>query len=181
MITAIVCVDKNYGIGRNNDLLIRIPNDMKRFSRLTNNGFVLMGRKTYDSLPQKPLKKRVNLVITGSGTGDPNNAKEEEPTYISMEKVKEWLLEKRSEKSDSKISIIGGGQVFKELLPYCDVIYITKIFKAFENVDVYCPNIEELPGWTFDYYASDVMEHEGINYQYRRYKNKHPIKAAKKK
>ena len=64
MIIAIVCADKNYGIGKNNDLLISIPEDLKKFARLTSKSTVVMGRKTYESLPNAPLKNRTNLVIT---------------------------------------------------------------------------------------------------------------------
>jgi dihydrofolate reductase len=180
-ITAIVCADKNYGIGYNNELLIHIPEDLKHFSRMTSGGTVIMGRKTYESLPNAPLPKRINLVVTrGDHNGTPDETVERGPTYVSMELVKEWLLRKREEKAEEKIAVIGGSQIYEELLPYCDYIHVTKVFKAFDNVDVYFPNIDFSEDWEI-VSAGDIMEFDGIKYQYRKYKNLNPIKLDKPK
>ena len=180
-ITAIVCADKNYGIGYNNGLLISIPEDLKHFSRITSGGTVIMGRKTYESLPKAPLPKRINLVITRNNpTGSPDEPVEKAPTFVSMEAVKDWLLKKREEKSEEKIAIIGGTQIYEELLPYCDYIRITKVFKEFENVDAYFPNLDFTQDWEL-VGADDVMEYDGIKYQYRKYKNKKPVGREKEK
>ena len=64
MIAAIVAVDNNWGIGYNGELLERIPEDMKYFKELTQNKPIIMGRKTWDSLPKKPLPNRINIIIT---------------------------------------------------------------------------------------------------------------------
>ena len=66
MISAIVAVDENYGIGYNNKLLCNLAEDLKHFKNLTTNNIVVMGRKTWDSLPKKPLPNRTNIVITNS-------------------------------------------------------------------------------------------------------------------
>lgn len=180
-ITAIVCADKNYGIGHNNDLLIAIPDDLKHFSRLTSGGTVIMGRKTYESLPNAPLPKRINIVITRNNPSDfPENPVEKEPNYVSMESVKDWLLKKREEKAEEKIAIIGGAQIYNELLPYCDYIQITKVFNAFDDVDAYFPNLDYMYDWEL-VGAGEVMEYEEVKYQYRKYKNTRPIKKEKEK
>ena len=179
-IIAIVCADKNYGIGYNNQLLISIPEDLKHFSRITSGGTVIMGRKTYESLPTSPLPKRTNLIISHNSSGSPDDADIKSPVYVSMEDVKDWLLKKREEKSEEKIAIIGGEQIYKELLPYCDLIYITKVFKAFDAVDAYFPNLDFSQDWEM-VFAGDILEYEGIKYQYRRYKNIKPIKREEDK
>lgn len=174
-ITAIVCADTNYGIGYNNDLLIRIPDDLKHFSRITSGGVVIMGRKTCESLPNGILPKRTNLVITrGETNGTPDTPIDKAPTFVSIGDVKDWLVRKREEKSEEKIAVIGGAQIYKELLPYCDYIQITKVFKKFENVDAYFPSLDFNEDWDL-VGASEVMEYNGIQYQYRKYKNKAPM------
>ena len=202
MIIAIVCADKNYAIGKDNDLLISIPEDLKKFARLTSKSTVIMGRKTYESLPNAPLKNRTNLVISHSANDDAINM-EDSMSMVTMERVKEFLLEhrkkikelkdsdfeddldedtvdksKKRKKKDpeGKIFIIGGGEIYKELLPYCDMIYITKVFKAFENANVFFPNIDNMREWEICM-ADDVMEYEGIKYQFRRYKNNKPMRV----
>jgi dihydrofolate reductase len=180
-IAAIACVDTNYGIGYQNQLLITIPDDLKHFSRITSGGTVIMGRKTYESLPKAPLPKRVNLVITRNNPdGSISNPVEKGPTYVSMEDVKDWLITKREEKAEEKIAIIGGAQIYQELLPYCDYILITKVFKKFDEVDAYFPNIDYSLNWEL-VSASDIMEYDGIKYQYRKFKNTSPAKREKPK
>lgn len=180
-ITAIACVDTNYGIGYKNQLLISIPEDLKHFSRITSGGTVIMGRKTYESLPKAPLPKRVNLVITRNNTSTiPVEPDEKIPYHVSMEEVKDWLIAKREEKVEEKIAVIGGEQIYNELLPYCDYVLITKVFKKFEEADAYFPNMDFSENWEL-VSASDIMEHDGIKYQYRKFKNLAPAKREKPK
>ena len=207
MIAAIVCADKNYGIGNGNDLLINFPEDLKRFARVTAKSTVIMGRKTSESIPNMPLKNRVNLVITRNATGDPFNP-EEKITTVSMDDIKDFLIDHRSkmkelkeedfddeddlteagkkkrkkQNPEGKIFIIGGGEIYKELLDFCDMIYITKVFKEFENVDTYFPNIDEMSNWTI-IAADEVMCNEDLDvrYQYRKNKNTKPLRKLPKK
>ena len=164
MISAIVCVDQNFGIGNNNNLLAHIPEDMKFFRQQTDDSIVIMGRKTYDSLPTKPLPNRTNIVITSNtaleSTGD--------TIFSSMEYIKNWLFNQRNATRDNRdVYVIGGGQIYKELLPYCDCIYLTKVFHSYDNVDTYFPNINK-DEWMLGF-ASEVKEHNGIKYQFLRY------------
>lgn len=141
MISAIVAVDENWGIGFNGELLEKIPEDMKWFRLLTHERTILMGRKTWDSLPKKPLPDRLNLVITrGERKFDDMTA------FISMEEAKIRAKE-ASKDHDDEWFVIGGGQIYKELLPFCDRVYVTKIFKSHKNVDTYFPNLDEPEEW----------------------------------
>ena len=180
-ITAIACVDSNYGIGYKNELLISIPEDLKHFSRITSGGTVIMGRKTYESLPKAPLQKRVNFIITRNDPSSiPAEPDEKTPYLVAMDDVKNWLIKKREEKAEEKIAIIGGEQIYKELLPYCDYVLITKVFQKFANVDAYFPNIDFDENWEI-VSASEIMEYDGVQYQYRKFKNLSPTKPEKSK
>ena len=140
MISAIVAVDEDWGIGFNGELLEKIPEDMKYFKELTTNSIVVMGRKTWDSLPIKPLPDRLNMVISHS----PREVLGDLSIRVDLNEAKIRLA-----MADSNESwfIIGGGQIYKELLPFCDRIYVTKIYTSHENVDTYFPNLDEPEEW----------------------------------
>ena len=165
MITTIVCTDLNYGIGSKNELLIHIPEDMKFFKQQTDDSVVIMGRKTYDSLPNKPLPNRTNIVIT-SNTSLKSTG---QTIFSSIEYIKNWLFNKRDATRDNEnIYIIGGGEIYKELLPYCDKVYLTKVFKTYENADTFFPNIDEMHEWKLTN-SSEVKEYNNIQYQFLTY------------
>ena len=138
MISAIVAVDENWGIGFNGDLLEKIPEDLKYFKALTTGHVVIMGRKTWDSLPHKPLPDRTNIIISNQG----NLLLENGAIRLKLEDL---LLGIANFEED--IFVIGGGTIYKELLPFCDRVYVTKIFKSHENVDTYFPNLDEPEEW----------------------------------
>ena len=160
MISAIVAVDKNWGIGYNGELLAHIPEDLKRFKSLTENNIVVMGRKTWDSLPNKPLSNRVNYVITRESR--PSSA---DVSFFDMNCIKMEMQKKK----DYNYFIIGGGEIYRQLLPYCDRVYITKIYKDYENVDTYFPNIENNSEWMLTS-ASQLYSYKDITYQFLDYK-----------
>ena len=110
MISAIVAVDNNWGIGFNGDLLEHIPEDLKYFKQLTTGHNVLMGRKTWNSLPVKPLPNRGNYIISSA-----------EPLIMDKNTIRfqmEDALNYLNYTLDD-VFIIGGGTIYKELLPYC--------------------------------------------------------------
>ena len=164
MISAIVAVDENWGIGFNGELLEKIPEDMKHFKELTTNSIVVMGRKTWDSLPIKPLPNRLNMVISRS----PKEVLGDLSIRIDLNEAKIRLA-----MADSNESwfIIGGGQIYKELLPLCDRVYVTKIFKSHENVDTYFPDLNEPEMWNTwkATYQSEVKIYDNIMYQFWTY------------
>ncbi len=135
----IVNVDKNWAIGLGSKLLVRIPQDMKYFRSMTTGHVVVMGRKTLESFPEsKPLPNRVNIVLTrDQGYQAPGAV-----VVHSMEELKEELKKYPEE----EIFVIGGGQIYRELLPLCDKAYVTKVDRAFD-ADVYFPDLDQDPQW----------------------------------
>ena len=160
MISAIVAVDENWGIGYNGDLLEHIPEDLKYFKQLTSGNTIVMGRKTWDSLPKKPLPNRFNVVITSQ-----ERHFEEMTAFIPFSEAVSRL--KHSPKEDDWF-IIGGGQIYKELLPYCDRVYVTKIFKNHNQVDTYFPNLDESEEWT-PVACTDIRQYKDLTYQFWQY------------
>ena len=135
----IVNVDKNWAIGLGSKLLVRIPQDMKYFRSMTTGHVVVMGRKTLESFPEsKPLTNRANIVLTrDQGYQAPGAV-----VVHSMEELKEELEKYPGE----EIFVIGGGQIYRELLPLCDKAYVTKVDRAFD-ADVYFPDLDQDPQW----------------------------------
>lgn len=161
MISAIVAVDNNWGIGFNGELLERIPEDLKYFKQLTINNIVVMGRKTWDSLPKKPLPNRLNMVISHS----PKEVLGDLSIRIDLTEAKIRLAMAHP---DESWFIIGGGQIYKELLPFCDRVYVTKICKDHKNVDTYFPNLDESKEW-IGAAESEVLQYNKLSYQFWRY------------
>lgn len=135
----IVAVDKNWGIGSKNKLLVAIPSDMKFFRETTSGKVVVLGRKTLETFPNGlPLKNRTNIILTNNKDFQAKGA----IICHSMEEVLEELKKYDSE----DIYIIGGETIYRQFLPYCDVAHITKIDHAFE-ADTYFPNLDEMEEW----------------------------------
>lgn len=165
MIAAIVAVNNDWGIGYNNKLLEHIPNDLKRFKELTTGNLVVMGSKTWRSLPVKPLPNRYNYIITRNPDAylEPND----ETAFGTMDTMVKFL-ENYNDRYHGDVFIIGGASIYEQLLKYCDSVYVTRIKKSHENVDTYFPNLNKMEDWTC-YDPSDWMEHEGIKYRYELY------------
>lgn len=159
MISAIVAVDNNWGIGYNGDLLEKIPEDMKYFKELTTNNVVVMGRKTWDSLPKKPLPDRTNIIISNKG----NLLLENGAIRLSLDDLLLGIAD-----FEDDVFVIGGGQIYKELLPYCEKVYLTKIHKSFDNVDTYFPNLDELDDWCFKC-SHRVKTYKDFTYEFMKY------------
>ena len=168
MISAIVAVDNNWGIGFNGDLLEHIPEDLKYFKELTSGEYkaVVMGRKTWDSLPKKPLPNRLNFVITSQTQNNGCDLVNGEWILISMENMI-FQLENNNHDYDNYF-IIGGGQIYEKLLPLCDRVYVTKIFKNHNQVDTYFPNLDESDEWA-PAMQSALHTHKDLTYQFWQY------------
>lgn len=135
----IVNADKNWGIGKNNELLVQIPNDMKMFRSTTIGNVVVMGRKTLESFPNgKPLPKRTNIVLTKNKNYAAKGA--------IVVHSKEELLEELKKYPEEDIFVIGGESIYRMLLPYCTTAYVTRTDYAYD-ADTYFPNLDELPEW----------------------------------
>ncbi len=136
----IAAVDKNWGIGKDNDLLDSIPEDMKFFRETTRGKAVIMGKKTFLSFPnQKPLPNRLNIVMTSDKSFAPDGV----TVVDSIEKAIEAA---KKEYSDEDIFVIGGEAVYKQMEPLCDCAYITKIDNEYD-ADRFFPNLDAIPDW----------------------------------
>lgn len=155
MISAIVAVNDDWGIGYNGDLLEHIPADLKYFKELTTDNVVVMGHNTWDSLPKKPLPNRINIVVTY----EPHAS--EDACFWPMGSVKLFMKQQKG----LNFFVIGGGSIYKQLLPLCDRVYVTKIYKSHENVDTYFPNLDEEEGWTCSALGGPV-EYKDFEYQF---------------
>ena len=159
----IVAADKNWGIGKDNKLLVSIPSDMKFFRQETMGKVVVMGRKTLESFPNGlPLKNRTNVVLTS----DKNYQVKDAVIVHSIDEV----LEELKKYDDDEIYVIGGGKVYEELLPYCDVAHVTKIDFAFE-ADTHFPNLDEDPEWKITA-SSDEQTYFDLEYTFVKYERK---------
>lgn len=156
----IVAVDKNWGIGKNNDLLVSIPADMKMFRTETSGKVVVMGRKTLESFPGGlPLKNRTNIVLSGNLDYQVKGA-------IVVHSLQE-LLEEIKKYPKDQVYCIGGDSVYKMLLPYCDTAQVTKIDFAYE-ADRYFPNLDEMPQWQV-VAESEEQTYFDLEYRFVRY------------
>ena len=161
MISAIVAVDNNWGIGYNGDLLEHIPEDLKHFKALTTGHVLVMGRKTWDSLPQKPLKDRLNIVISRQ----PRGPLGEMAFSIPMDEAKVRVA---FSGNDEEWFIIGGGSIYQEFLSVCNRVYVTKIYKDHDKVDTYFPNLDKDPNWEVSS-SSELQISDDISYAFLTY------------
>ena len=142
----IACVDENWGIGYKGNLLFHYKEDMLFFKNKTIYDVVIMGKNTFLSLPnQQPLKDRYNSILTR----DKNFKPTETIVVHSLEELFIFLKDmiKNTDYTFEDIHIIGGGQIYKELLPYCNKAYITMVKKSADNCDTYFPNLDKDFNW----------------------------------
>lgn len=131
MISIIVAIAENNAIGRNNDLLWHLPADLRRFKQITSGHPVIMGKRTYFSLPRRPLPGRKNVVITDI----PGEKFEGCQVAYSID---EALAQ--CDPAEENF-IIGGASVYRQFLPHTDKLYLTRVHRAFEG-DVFFPAID---------------------------------------
>lgn len=135
----IASADRNWGLGKDNKLLKRIPEDLKRFSELTKGNAIVVGRKTLESFKdKKPLPDRINIVLTR----DKNYTCEGAIIVHSVEELINTIKE-----IDKKVYVCGGATIYKQLLPYCESALITQIDEEYD-ADTYLINLEENSNWT---------------------------------
>ena len=130
----IVAADNNWGIGKEGDLLVRIPEDMEFFKNQTMGNVVVMGRKTFESFPgKKALPGRTNIVLTGNSSWQGDGA------LAAHSKAE---LDRMLDDHDQEhIYIIGGGQVYREYLAQCETVYVTHIEADYE-ADTWFPDLK---------------------------------------
>lgn len=159
----IVAVDKNWGIGCQNKLLISIPEDMRFFREKTMNKTVILGKRTLDTFPGgKPLKNRNNIVITRD-----ENCKIEDA--IVVHSIEESLKEANRFQSEETY-VIGGASIYRQMLPLCDTAFVTKIEEAYQ-ADTFFPNLDEDDSWEITK-VSETNNSCGVEYAFYKYERR---------
>ena len=159
----IVAADKNWGIGYQNDLLVSIPADKKFFRTETTRKAVIMGRRTLESFPNgQPLKDRTNIVITRKKNYKCNGA-------VVVHSIEEALKAAEGFATED-IYVIGGGTIYEQMLPYCDVAHVTKIDYAYQ-ADTYFPNLDNDSEWEISS-EGEVINTEQYPFKYVEYVRK---------
>lgn len=159
----IVAVDRNWGIGKDNKLLVSIPADMKSFRQETMGKVVVMGRKTLESFPGgMPLAGRTNIVLTRN---EEYRVKGAQVVHSRQE-----LLERLERYPSQDIYVIGGDSVYKMMLPFCDTAYVTKIDFAYE-ADSFFPNLDHMEEWEIAA-SSEEQTYFDLEYAFVRYERK---------
>ena len=160
MIYAIVHADKEWGIGKGNDMMFSLPKDMKFFRETTMGHTVVMGGNTLRSFPNgNPLKNRVNIVLSRGQVRD---------DCVIVRSYDELFAELKRRKEE-EIYIIGGGEIYKALLPYCDEALVTKV-DAIGGASVFFPNLDDDENFTL-VYESEPIEDNGHTIRFTTYKN----------
>ncbi len=166
---AIAAVDKNWGIGNKGQLLVSLPEDQKDvFKRYTYGNTVIFGRKTLDTFPgRRPLPGRRNIVLSR------NQELEIEGVLVlhSLSEVKEYLHRHMEE----VIYVIGGAEVYRLLLPYCDEAIVTRIEAEFE-ADSFFENLEMSQNWVSVDRTDPVRSVKGYTFRVMRYRNTNSLK-----
>ena len=158
---AIVAVDKNWGIGKKNDLLFSLPADMAYFREKTLNKVVVMGSNTLKSFPGgKPLKNRTNVVLFPGG--------EKRDDCVIVDSLDELKIELKKYPAD-QVFVIGGAMFYKTMLPYCSEVLVTKV-DADGEAEVFYENLDKLDNWKM-VSASETIETNGYNIKFTVYRN----------
>lgn len=156
---AIVAVDQHWGIGKDGGMLVHIPKDLAYFKEKTLGKVVIMGRGTLESLPgAKPLKGRETIILSRSPGYDPGCK-----VCVSLEELFTLL----KDYPDEDIFVAGGGDVYRQLMPHCDVCLVTKIDAAFA-ADTFFENLDA--GQSFSLTAeSEPITENGVTYRFAEY------------
>lgn len=159
----IVAVSREFAIGKNNDLLFNLPSDLKYFKEKTMGKVVVMGERTYHSLPCRPLKNRVNIVLSSNpsflGVG------------VTIARSLDDLLEILKKYNSDDIFVIGGGSVYNLLMPYCKYAYVTEVEASVTDADTYINNLKNMPNWTLKSLGEKRLEN-GLEFRFNVYENK---------
>ena len=155
-LSIIACIGKNLELGKDNNLIWHLPNDLRYFKAVTTGHVVVMGRNTYKSL-SKPLKDRKNVVLSSHDLKDVE-------VYHSIEEFIEAYKEHKEE-----IFIIGGASIYKQFLPYADTLYLTEVDKESE-ADVYFPEFDK---GEFEREVIKEETHNEIHYSYVIYRRRY--------
>lgn len=159
----IVAVDKHWAIGNRNQLLVNIPQDQKRFRDETLGKVIIMGRKTLESLPGgQPLYGRENIVLSRD--------KGYKAKGVTICHTTEEVLSLVEERDSDQVYIIGGEEIYRQFLPFCDQADVTWIDFAYD-ADARFPNLDDSAEWELTE-ESDEQTYFDLCYTYRTYRRK---------
>lgn len=157
----IFAVDNNWNIGYKGDMLFKISEDLKRFKEITVGNIIIMGRRTFESLPyKKALPNRINIIITR----DKEYKGENIMVVNSLEELF-FLLKKLNPSNKMESFVIGGGNIADQIISYCNKAYITKVDKSFEFTDTLIPNLDLDTDWKIEK-QSETYKQEDLVYKY---------------
>ena len=161
MLSIIVAKSINNAIGKDNKLLWKIPDDMKRFKEITTGHIVIMGRKTFESIG-KVLPNRLNIILTR----DPNYKIDDPNVKIlgGVSDLEEYI------KDENENFVIGGAQIYSILMPKCKKLYVTQVNKDFVG-DTYFPVIHENE-WKIIERVNGPKDENNFEYEYITYERK---------
>lgn len=149
MIKIIAAIGRNNELGKSGNLLWDIPEDLQNFKDLTFGGTIVMGRKTWESLPTHPLPGRRNIVLSR----DPEYTDERCETLQNLGKIEE-----------EELFVIGGGEIYHQFLDKADIIHLTRVYQSYPEADTFFPNID-LSVWSL-FSRSDIMKYNDLKYRF---------------
>ena len=158
IISMIACIAKNYAIGYNNQLLYHIPHDMKRFKALTTGHCIIMGKKTYESLPHGALPNRRNIVISHH-----QQAIEGCETYVSIEQALD------SCSTEQEVFIIGGESIYAQTINMAHLLYLTIVEDIPSKADSFFP-VLDIQQW--DITKKETYQEASLKYTFATYRRK---------
>lgn len=159
----IAAADANWGIGKDGGLLVRLPGDLRYFKEKTSGKAVIMGRATLESLPGgKPLPNRTNIVLTSQT----DFVKEGCIVVHDMDELAAVCADYAPE----DMMVIGGEQIYMQLIRQCERLFITKIFEIYD-ADKHLMNVDKMRSFEL-VWESDVQEENGVQYQFLEYRKK---------
>lgn len=159
----IAAVDKNWAIGKNGNLLVKIPLDQQFFREMTKGKVIVLGRKTLETFPNAlPLTGRINIILTRNKNFSIKGGICVNSLEQALEELQKYIKE--------DIFIVGGESIYRQFLPYCDVAHITKIDYAYQ-ADTYFPNLQEEEEWEITR-DSEEQTYFDLEYVFLEYKRK---------
>ena len=160
---AIFHADREWGIGKANDLMFSLPKDMQFFRETTKGKVVVMGLNTLNSFPNgKPLKNRVNIVLCPEDAGE---------GVITVHNLDELFSQVKKYPAED-VFVIGGASVYKTLIPYCTQVLVTKV-DALGGAEVFAPNLDEDPAFRL-VFEGEPQEDNGYTIRFCTYENLSP-------
>ena len=161
----IVAADNRWAIGNKNRLLVSIPNDMKHFREETTGKVIVLGRKTLETFPQGlPLQNRENIILSKNPAFKVRGA-----TVVNS---LEQLLDSLKKYPPEDVYIVGGESIYRQLLPYCDTVHVTKIDHTYE-ADAYFPDLDADKEWILAE-DSEELTYFDISYNFLKYRRINP-------